>query len=52
MGEKLEIILPVELLERIDQFIDLLDFRSREDFILAAVRRLVDRYSIISMKEL
>jgi len=46
--EKLEISLTPELIKRIDDVVELLDFHSREEFLSAAARRLMDHYSIIS----
>jgi len=41
--EKLEISLTPELMRRIDDVVELLDLRSREDLVLSAVRRFVDQ---------
>lgn len=46
--EKLEISLTLELMRRVDEIVELLSFGSREEFLMAAVRRLVDHYLIIS----
>jgi len=41
--EKLEISLTPNLMRRIDDVVELLDLNSREDLVLSAVRRFVDR---------
>jgi len=46
--EKLEISLTPDLMKRIDDVVELLDLGSREEFMLAATRRLIDYYSIIA----
>lgn len=38
---------PSELLGEVDELVEELDFESREAFVEAAVRRLVDFYSIL-----
>lgn len=45
--EKMEISLPTNLCERLDEVVELLDFGSREEFAEAAVRRLLDRYAVL-----
>ena len=51
MGEeRLEVALPSDLVKRMDELIELLGFRSREEFVSAAVRRLVDQYTAIAVK--
>jgi metal-responsive CopG/Arc/MetJ family transcriptional regulator len=45
--ERVEVMLSPELAERIDWIVDLLGFESREKFVEAAVRRLVDQYMLI-----
>lgn len=47
MIEKVEISLPTSLCERLDEVLELLDFGSREGFVEAAVRRLLDRYAVL-----
>lgn len=42
--EKVEITLPKDLIRKIDMVRDYLDAGSREEFIVAAVRRLVDQF--------
>lgn len=46
--EKLEISLPSALCKRLDAFVELLDFGSREEFVEAAVRRVLDRYAVLT----
>lgn len=48
---KLEISLPVELVDRMDEILEVLGFQSREEFVTAAVRRLVDRYVSLAARE-
>lgn len=48
MDEKIEIILPVKLLERMDRTRELLGYRSRKEFMVAAIRRLLDQYNILT----
>jgi metal-responsive CopG/Arc/MetJ family transcriptional regulator len=47
LEEKVKIDLPVELVEKVDGIMDLLGFESREEFVEAAVRRLLDRYTVL-----
>jgi len=42
--ETLEVKIPKDLAQQIDEILDLLDFRNREEFALAAIRRLTDHY--------
>jgi len=44
---KVKIDIPVELVGKVDGIMDLLGFRSREEFVEAAVRRLLDRYTVL-----
>jgi len=46
--ESVEISLPTNLCERLDEVLELLDFGSREEFAEAAVRRLLDRYTVLT----
>jgi len=46
--EKLEISLTPDLVKRIDYIVELLGLESREEFLMAATRRLLDHYSMIS----
>jgi len=39
-----------DLLEEIDAVAGKLGFRSREEFVEAAVRRLIDRYVVLGVK--
>ena len=48
--EKLEIALTEELLEKIDELLELLGFSSREELVVAAVLRLVDKYSKLAIR--
>ena len=50
MVEKLEITLTDELLKKMDELLELMGFRSREEFVVAAVLRLIDKYSEIAIK--
>lgn len=50
MVEKLEIVLPAELVEGIDKVCELLGFSSREEVVVVAVRRLVDRYKVLAVR--
>jgi metal-responsive CopG/Arc/MetJ family transcriptional regulator len=46
--EKLEISLTPDLMKRIDDVVELLGLESREEFLMAAIRRMMDHYSLIS----
>ena len=50
LGQKAEgwVKIPPELLGKIDELVEKLDFRSREGFVEAAVRRLIDHYVILT----
>jgi len=48
--EVLEIHLPSELVERMDEVVEFLDFGSKEDLIRCAIRRYVDRYLMIAKR--
>jgi len=41
---KLEVAIPGELVDRIDTLLRILGFNDREEFVVSAVRRLVDLY--------
>ena len=41
---KLEVSLPVEIVDKIDKIIKVIGFDSRDELLIVAVRRLVDRY--------
>ena len=43
-AEKLEVTLPPELVERMDEVVELLGLGSREELVLCAIRRYVDNY--------
>ena len=47
MVEKIEIALTDELLEKIDELLELMGFSSREEFVVAAVLRLLDRFKTL-----
>lgn len=42
--EKLEISLNTELVKRMDEVVELLDFGSREELIRCTIRRYIDQY--------
>lgn len=44
MVESLVIEVPGELVERLDDVVALMGFRSREEFALVALRQLLDRH--------
>ena len=44
----MEISLQTNLCERLDEVLELFDFGSREEFAEAAVRRLLDRYAVMT----
>lgn len=48
MEQKIEITIPLNLLERIDKVKTLLGYRSLEEFMEAAVRRLLDQYTVLT----
>ena len=48
---KEDIKLPVDLVKQIDQVVERLDFVSREEFVKAAVHRLIDYYQSIMISE-
>jgi metal-responsive CopG/Arc/MetJ family transcriptional regulator len=48
--EKLEISLTPDLMRRIDDVVELLDLHSREDLVLSAVRRFVDRCHLLEIR--
>ena len=50
--EKGHVKIPSELLKQIDELIETLDLKSREAFVEAAVRRLIDRYRILRAAKL
>ena len=43
-AEKLEVTLTPEIAERMDYLVELLDLGSRENLVLCAIRRYVDKY--------
>ena len=44
LNERLVIEVPGELVEKLDDVVDLLGFRSREEFALVALRQLLDKH--------
>jgi len=49
-AEKLEVTLTPELAERMDHIVELLDLGSRENLVLCAIRRFLDRYPTLAIK--
>ena len=47
MKKKLEIVLPVELIDVMDKTVELVGFRSRENLAEVAVRRFLDQYRVL-----
>jgi metal-responsive CopG/Arc/MetJ family transcriptional regulator len=41
------VTIPVDLLRKVDQLVEHLDFASREAFVEAALRRLIDHYTLM-----
>lgn len=48
---EMEVALPVELVDRIDEVLEAMGFRTREELVIAAVRRLVDKYTSMALME-
>lgn len=48
MESRVKLDLSVELAEKIDENLDLFGFVSREQFVEVAVRRLLDRYTVLA----
>lgn len=48
--EKLEISLTPELMRRIDDVVELLGFGNREELVLAAVLRFIDRCKTLDIR--
>ena len=48
---EMEVALPVELVDRIDEILEAMGFRNREELVIAAVRRLVDKYKSMALME-
>jgi len=44
---KIELSLPDELVTRLDDVRSKLDYKSRDEFTLVALKRLLDRYKIL-----
>jgi len=47
MDERVEMVLPRNLIEKIDSFVELIGSERREGFVETAVRRLVDQRLLI-----
>lgn len=45
--ERLEVLLPSSLLEKMDAVMEFMDFKTRDKFAEASLRRLLDRYLIL-----
>jgi metal-responsive CopG/Arc/MetJ family transcriptional regulator len=45
--ERLVIEVPGEMVGRLDEVVDLLGFRSREEFALVALKQLLDKHSAL-----
>ena len=48
---EMEVALPADLVDKIDEILEAMGFRSREELVIAAVRRLVDRYKSMALME-
>ncbi len=48
---EMEVALPVELVDRIDEVLEAMGFRTREELVIVAVRRLVDKYKSMALME-
>ena len=48
---EMEVALPVDLVDRIDEVLEAMGFRTREELVIAAVRRLVDKYRSMALME-
>ena len=46
-----EVALPMELVDRIDEVLEAMGFRTREELVIAAVRRLLDFYKSIALMD-
>ena len=46
-----EVALPTELVDRIDEVLDVMGFRTREELVIAAVRRLLDFYKSMALMD-
>lgn len=44
-----EVALPMELVDRIDEVLEAMGFRTREELVIAAVRRLLDYYKSMAL---
>jgi len=48
---EMEVGLPVDLVDRIDEVLEVMGFRTREELVIAAVRRLLDLYKSMAVRE-
>jgi len=48
---EMEVALPAELVDRIDEVLEAMGFQTREELVIAAVRRLVDKYRSMALME-
>ena len=48
LDERLIIEVPGELVEKLDDVVDLLGFKSREEFALVALRQLLDKHVMLA----
>jgi metal-responsive CopG/Arc/MetJ family transcriptional regulator len=46
-----EVALPMELVDRIDEVLEAMGFRTREELVIAAVRRLLDYYKSMAIMD-
>lgn len=44
---RLEVEVPSRLIDRMDEIMDLLGLRSREEFLVVVLRRFLDNYEIL-----
>ncbi|GAI44463.1 unnamed protein product [marine sediment metagenome] len=44
--ERLDIALPAEVMRRLDEAVELLDFSDRQEFIVSVLRRFLDRMGV------
>ena len=48
---EIEVALPVDLVDRIDEVLEAMGFRTREELVIAAVRRLLDFYKSMAIMD-
>ncbi len=48
---EMEVALPVELVDRIDEVLEAMGFKTRVALVIVAVRRLVDKYRSMALME-